>query len=543
MPALAVEHVSRWYGNVVAVNDISFALGPGVTGLLGPNGAGKSTLLHLMAGLLRPSAGQVLVEGQTAWGRPSMYARIGLVPEREAVHAFLTGFEFAALNARLQGVPDPVAAANRAIETVELTEAADRPIATYSKGMRQRAKLAGALVHDPHILLLDEPFNGMDPRQRLHMMTLLRSMAAEGRTILFSSHILEEVERLADSILVVYAGRLAAAGDFRSIRRLMTDRPHTFRIRSSDDRRLASALLVDPDRLRGGTRRRPALGADVGLRGLHAGPAAPRPRRGHHALRGRTDRRLARERLQLPGAAMTVVAALVDVTVRGLLGRRRLLLMLLLASIPVLLGVLVSLRGGRADVDRVLGVLVIQTVMPLIALIVGTAVLGSEIEDGTIVHLLTKPIQRWIVAFSKILVAVAATAFLIIPVTIVTGLLIGGSDPAAVKTTLAFAIACAAGGSAYASVFVALSSMTSRALIAGLIYVLLWEGALGGLLEGTRFLSIRQGTLGLVAGLGGGGSDDPLPIGVAAVVITTAIVASLALTSWRLTRFEVRGGD
>jgi len=244
-PALEVDHVSRWYGNVVAVNDISFSLGPGVTGLLGPNGAGKSTLLHLMAGLLAPSAGQVLVEGASAWRRPEMYRHIGLVPEREAVHMYLTGLEFARLNARLQGLDDPEAAAARAIATVDLIDAADRRIGTYSKGMRQRAKLAGALVHDPTILLLDEPFNGMDPRQRLHMMALLRSMAAEGRTILFSSHILEEVERLADSVLVVYAGRLAAAGDFRSIRRLMTDRPHTFTVRSSDDRRLASALIGD----------------------------------------------------------------------------------------------------------------------------------------------------------------------------------------------------------------------------------------------------------------------------------------------------------
>ncbi|MFL5688818.1 MAG: ABC transporter ATP-binding protein, partial [Chloroflexota bacterium] len=243
--ALEVDHVSRWYGNVVAVNDISFGLGAGVTGLLGPNGAGKSTLLHLMAGLLAPSAGRVLVEGESAWRRPEMYRHVGLVPERETVHAFLSGREFARLNARLQGVADPDAAAARAIATVDLTDAADRPIGTYSKGMRQRAKLAGALVHDPRILLLDEPFNGMDPRQRLHMMTLLRSMAAEGRTILFSSHILEEVERLADSVLVLYAGRLAAAGDFRSIRRLMTDRPHTFTVRSSDDRRLAAALMAD----------------------------------------------------------------------------------------------------------------------------------------------------------------------------------------------------------------------------------------------------------------------------------------------------------
>ena len=245
VPALEVDHVSRWYGNVVAVNDISFALGPGVTGLLGPNGAGKSTLLHLLAGLLAPSAGRVLVHGGSAWRRPEMYRQVGLVPEREAVHPYLTGRQFARLNAQFQGVADPDGAADRAIATVDLVGAADRPIGTYSKGMRQRAKLAGALVHDPTVLLLDEPFNGMDPRQRLHMMTLLRSMAADGKTILFSSHILEEVERLADSILVVYAGRLAAAGDFRSIRRLMTDRPHTFTVRSSDDRRLAAALMAD----------------------------------------------------------------------------------------------------------------------------------------------------------------------------------------------------------------------------------------------------------------------------------------------------------
>jgi ABC-2 type transport system ATP-binding protein len=245
-PAIELDHVSRWYGNVVAVNDISFGLGPGVTGLLGPNGAGKSTLLHMMAGLLAPSAGRVSVGGATAWRRPEMYRHVGLVPEREAVHAYLTGVEFVRLNARLQGIAEPDAAAARAIATVDLTDAGDRPIGTYSKGMRQRAKLAGALVHDPTILLLDEPFNGMDPRQRLHMMRLLRSMAAEGRTILFSSHILEEVERLADSILVVVAGRLAAAGDFRSIRRAMTDRPHTFTVRSSDDRRLAAGLMADP---------------------------------------------------------------------------------------------------------------------------------------------------------------------------------------------------------------------------------------------------------------------------------------------------------
>ena len=240
---IELQDVSRWYGNVVAVNDISFTLGPGVTGLLGPNGAGKSTLLHMMAGLLRPSAGRVLLEGRSTWRDPTIYRTIGLVPEREAVHAYLSGYEFALFNARLHRLPDPAAAAARAIATVDLADAQHRPIGTYSKGMRQRAKIAGALVHDPSVLLLDEPFNGMDPRQRLHMIELLRAMADAGRTILFSSHILEEVERLAQSVLVIYAGRLAASGDFREIRRLMTDRPHAFTVRSSDDRRLAAALV------------------------------------------------------------------------------------------------------------------------------------------------------------------------------------------------------------------------------------------------------------------------------------------------------------
>ena len=246
VPSILLDHVSRWYGNVVAVNDVSFALGPGVTGLLGPNGAGKTTILHMLAGLLRPSAGSVSIAGRDAWHNPAIYRSIGLVPEREAVHPFLTGRAFVEMAARLQRLPDPAVAAARAIATVDLEAAADRPVGTYSKGMRQRAKVAAALVHEPPILLLDEPFNGMDPRQRLHMIALLRSMADAGRSILFSSHILEEVERLADGILVLYAGRLAASGDFREIRRLMTDRPHTFVVHSSDDRRLAAALMRVP---------------------------------------------------------------------------------------------------------------------------------------------------------------------------------------------------------------------------------------------------------------------------------------------------------
>ena len=241
-----VRNVSRWYGDVVAVNDISFGLEPGITGLLGPNGAGKSTMLHMIAGFLRPSAGAISVLGASAWRNPDIFRRVGLVPERESVYPFLGAHAFALASARLHGLPDPEDAARRAIARVELEDAQDRPMSGYSKGMRQRAKIAAALVHDPEVLILDEPFNGTDPRQRLQLMDMLRRMAAEGCTILFSSHILEEVERLAENVLVIVNGRLAASGDFREIRRLMTDRPHVFELRSSDNRALAAALVGLP---------------------------------------------------------------------------------------------------------------------------------------------------------------------------------------------------------------------------------------------------------------------------------------------------------
>ncbi len=241
---IVLKDVSRWYGNVVAVNGVSFAVTPGITGLLGPNGAGKSTLLHMLSGFLKPSAGEVTVLGEPAWGNPSLYRRLGLVPERESVYGALSGYEFVRLNARLQRLPNPDEAARAAIRLVDLEDAAGRSTGGYSKGMKQRIKVASALVHDPAVLLLDEPFNGADPRQRLQMMELFRRLAGEGRTIIFSSHILEEVERLAERVLVVVGGRLAASGDFREIRRLMTDRPHTFTLRTSDDRRLASALVA-----------------------------------------------------------------------------------------------------------------------------------------------------------------------------------------------------------------------------------------------------------------------------------------------------------
>ncbi len=246
MTSIELRNVSRWYGNVVAVNDITMTIGPGVTGLLGPNGAGKSTVLHLIAGFLPPSRGELTVGTVAAWRNPEIYRTVGLVPERDSVYAFLTGEEFVRATAKLHQLADPEAAARRAISIVDMAGPQARKISTYSKGMRQRIKVAAALVHDPGVLLLDEPFNGMDPRQRLHMMDLLARLGAEGRTILLSSHILEEVERLAGTIQVIVSGRLAASGDFRAIRRLMTSRPHVFLVRTSDDRLLGSALIGSP---------------------------------------------------------------------------------------------------------------------------------------------------------------------------------------------------------------------------------------------------------------------------------------------------------
>lgn len=244
MSTLRVRELSRWYGNVVAVNDVTMDIGPGVTGLLGPNGGGKTTLIAMMSGFLASSAGSVLLDDQPIWHNPEIYRQIGLVPEREASFGYLTGRQFVRANAELHGLAQPGEAAERALTVVELVEPAARLISTYSKGMRQRVKLAAALVHDPAVLLLDEPFNGVDPRQRIHLMGLLTRMGEQGRTVLFSSHILEEVEQIARHVEVVVAGRHAASGDFGAIRALMTDRPTRYRIRSSDNRSLAASMMA-----------------------------------------------------------------------------------------------------------------------------------------------------------------------------------------------------------------------------------------------------------------------------------------------------------
>ena len=239
---------------------------------------------------------------------------------------------------------------------------------------------------------------------------------------------------------------------------------------------------------------------------------------------------------------MTTMVPLLDVTIRGLLGRRRSILLVLLAGLPVLIALLVRVSGGRSDADRVLDTLVVRTVMPLVALIFGTAAIGSEIDDGTAVYLMIKPIPRWRIALSKILVAAGLTALLIVPAVIITGALLG-SRTDTTTTIVGFSVACLVGGSAYAAAFVALSVFTTRALLLGLAYVLIWEGVLSGLLEGTKFMSIRQATLGIAAAFGIDTPGDPLTPAVSVLVLVVVLVGAFLLASWKLARFEIRGGD
>jgi ABC-2 type transport system ATP-binding protein len=239
---IEVERVTKRYGDVVAVSDVSFEIGPGVTGLLGPNGAGKTTLLKLMAGLLAPTSGRVSVLGDSLRAHPALYRRVGYCPESDRLYDFMTGEEFLRFNAQLHGLEDPKGAAQRALETVDLTAQRSKVIRTYSRGMRQRLKVAQALLHDPDVLLLDEPLKGADPTQRRVLLSVIHRLGNAGKTVFVSSHILYEVERMASQIVLIHRGRLLAFGDFHVIRGAMDDRPHKVAIGASDPRRLAAAL-------------------------------------------------------------------------------------------------------------------------------------------------------------------------------------------------------------------------------------------------------------------------------------------------------------
>jgi len=245
---IAFARASRWYGPVIALNDVTIDIPPGVTGLLGPNGAGKSTFLKLTAGQLRPSQGEVRLLGRPSWGSPELFHRVGMCPEIDAFWERLTGLEFLTTLLRFTGYAeaDCLRRAENALHQVDLLDAKGRKLGGYSKGMRQRIKLAQSIAHDPEILLLDEPVAGMDPVNRRRVIDLVRRLGREGKTVVVSSHILHEVEAMTRRVLLIHNGRILAEGDVRDIRDLLDEHPHTVALRARDPRHLAEAIVAWP---------------------------------------------------------------------------------------------------------------------------------------------------------------------------------------------------------------------------------------------------------------------------------------------------------
>ena len=248
-PVLAIDHLSKWYGQVIGLNDVTVRVPPGITGLLGPNGAGKSTLMKLVTGQLKPSQGQVHVLGEPAWDNPGLYFRIGFCPEQDAFYDRMTGRAWVAGLLTLNGLDEEQALslADKAIGRVGLSHVAEKKIGAYSKGMRQRIKLAQAVAHDPELLILDEPLAGMDPLARRRTIRLIREWARDGRSVLVSSHILHEIEAMTADILLINNGRILAEGNVHQIRELIDEHPHTVHVRAADPRALARQFLTEDD--------------------------------------------------------------------------------------------------------------------------------------------------------------------------------------------------------------------------------------------------------------------------------------------------------
>jgi ABC-2 type transport system ATP-binding protein len=244
---VTAEHLSKWYGQVIGLNDVNVTVPKGITGLLGPNGAGKSTFMKLITGQLRPSKGSVRVLGEEIWGNPGLYFRIGFCPEQDAFYERMTGLQWVTALVRLNGFGEKEAdeAAKIALDRVDLLPAADKKIGAYSKGMRQRVKLAQALVHDPELLILDEPLSGMDPIMRRKTIRLVKDWARAGKSILVSSHILHEIESMTSNILLIHNGRILAEGNVHQIRDLIDTHPHTVYIKTNDPHALARQFLAD----------------------------------------------------------------------------------------------------------------------------------------------------------------------------------------------------------------------------------------------------------------------------------------------------------
>ena len=244
MSVVVADHVSKWYGHVLGVSDVSWTLKGGIVGLLGPNGAGKSTLIKMMAGLLRPSRGALTVFGKSPFADAGVRRRIGYAPEHEKTWDTLTAFELVEYMARLAGVRDARKAAKDALAQTGMTDAMHRRVKSFSKGMRQRTKLATAIAHDPEFLLLDEPLTGVDPMARIDIVERIKQLGEAGKTIVVSSHVLYEIEALTSDIVVIYRGQMLAEGNIYEIRKLIDQHPHRIRVECDQPRTIAAALAT-----------------------------------------------------------------------------------------------------------------------------------------------------------------------------------------------------------------------------------------------------------------------------------------------------------
>lgn len=244
-PVVMLDHVSKWYGNIVGLNDVSIAISGGVTGLLGSNGAGKSTLFKLLAGKLKPSQGTIRLFGTDPWKSNAPYSRIGYVSENEELYDWMTAIDFVSTLARLHGYTrdESYVKAKKVLEFVDLADVAHKKLGKFSKGMRQRVKIAHALVNDPELIILDEPLQGCDPLARTTIMNVIRELGAMGRTIIVSSHILQEIERITEQIVILNNGRLLALGNVHAIREMLDAHPHKISIDTEQPRQLAKSLI------------------------------------------------------------------------------------------------------------------------------------------------------------------------------------------------------------------------------------------------------------------------------------------------------------
>ena len=539
---IVVTNLSKWFGLKVAVSELSIGFRPGVTGLLGPNGAGKTTLLRVMSGLQRPSQGEVRILGVDPRQDTEIYRKISLVPEDESVYDRLTGRQFVELAARLAKIDHPVERAETVLDTVGLTDAADRALGGFSKGMRQRAKVAAALVSDPEILLLDEPLNGADPVQRAQLIALFKRLGAEGKTLLVSSHVLAEVERVSDRVVAMVDGRLAAVGDVATIRAAMTDKPRRIYVDTTDPRKLAAALIAGSDvlgvQVDGGTvhvetrdagdlaRRLPAIAIDHSIAISKVEPV---------------DESLESVFRYLVEGRYSVTLALH--LYRRIMRRGRVIGLLALAAVPGLVFWLSAFDAPESDLTTLYTDVLASVgyTFAIAALILTTATLRDERDSGTLPYIYMRPIARTNMAAQSI--AAGTAAALVIGVggwiaSAVALLAVGGDMQAAIPSLSLFVAA----GIGYAAIFVPLGYLVPRALLFGLGYILVVETILAFAVEGLAQISIWRISLSIYAGLEDGFGEvatqamTPVTPGVWGGVAKLAgvLVIGLVVLTWAL---------